>query len=76
MRIRTLLGPPLPHEVVRATATILVLSNKAQARRQIDVGCGTPSALDGPDSFGAEPEHLDHADIERPRVRHRVGEVV
>ncbi|WP_155291622.1 hypothetical protein [Rhodococcoides fascians] len=27
MRIRTLLGPPLPHEVVRAVATALVLTD-------------------------------------------------
>ncbi len=26
MRIRTLLGPPLPHEIVRDTATAIVLS--------------------------------------------------
>lgn len=26
MRIRTLLGPPLPHEIVRDTATAMVLS--------------------------------------------------
>lgn len=36
MRIRTVLGPPLPHEIVRDTAAIVLSINEEPASPQLD----------------------------------------
>jgi hypothetical protein len=53
MRIRTVLGPPLPHEIVRDTATALVLSNGASSQR--DSTCGNYTADCSPGSYARKP---------------------
>ena len=46
MRIRTVLGPPLPHEIIRDTATALVLSNGVRTQSDNSF-CGDDTAADG-----------------------------
>lgn len=72
-----MLGPPLPHEIVRDTATALVLSDGARSQR--DSTCGDDTAAAPQSRFLRERrealERNPHARC-RPRRGVRVGGVL